>query len=383
MKKLVLMALTLSFTFGAFAQKYNVPTTVNKVEKSVFQPAVSLAVPQEMKLNAPVTTKDGDLSISVATQYYGQGYGNVAYIIVQKPSTIDSYIMLVAGSGIIDSVATANNMTAKQYMQAYVADETWSTVSLDTMMYVQFVNGERYDICYLTNSGTDTNYNVETFTVTGGELTGRATITVTVDQTSITPYDAAVSFTMGENTQYYLTNILFSSSMMNVDTLNDRNQNNADTMSLLLEYYDYVYSMYGTGLKVVQDLEDFSAGDEEDGEYALNPATNYVIWAFPYNGDCILGTPASATFTTAAGGLTTLNATNVSVYPNPASDYVTVSSLQKVNNVEIVNTLGQVVYSDNTAANGYNINVKNFERGTYFVKVRTNGKVSTSKIIVK
>lgn len=70
-----------------------------------------------------------------------------------------------------------------------------------------------------------------------------------------------------------------------------------------------------------------------------------------------------------------------SVYPNPTTENILVNGVVKGSTLEVVNALGQVVYSsvvDNTNAN---INVANYNNGLYMVRITNNGEVITNTFV--
>lgn len=67
------------------------------------------------------------------------------------------------------------------------------------------------------------------------------------------------------------------------------------------------------------------------------------------------------------------------VYPNPATDYITISSQHNIDAVEIYNTLGQSIFRKEQDVN--TINVQDIESGIYLLKIYS-GKSSVSKKIV-
>lgn len=78
------------------------------------------------------------------------------------------------------------------------------------------------------------------------------------------------------------------------------------------------------------------------------------------------------------------------VFPNPASDEVNVSfSLESAQNTKIslLNTLGQTVKDFDIQANSGNnlvlIGTEEFEAGVYIIKVQTQGKEQTKRLIIK
>lgn len=76
-------------------------------------------------------------------------------------------------------------------------------------------------------------------------------------------------------------------------------------------------------------------------------------------------------------------AMNVRVYPNPATDLVKVSSLSNINTVEVINTLGQVVYSSAVNNTSAEINTSNLEKGNYFIRINNAVSSVTTKVVVK
>jgi hypothetical protein len=74
---------------------------------------------------------------------------------------------------------------------------------------------------------------------------------------------------------------------------------------------------------------------------------------------------------------------NITVYPNPATNVLNVKLAgDKEANVQMFNLVGQQVYNS-TATNTASINVSNMKAGVYMLKVSQNGKVYTSKVVVK
>jgi hypothetical protein len=74
----------------------------------------------------------------------------------------------------------------------------------------------------------------------------------------------------------------------------------------------------------------------------------------------------------------------VSIYPNPASDLVTISNSQNVQNatISIINSNGKTVMSSaNRSGRKLNVNISSLPPGSYFVQLLNNGKVSTLKFV--
>lgn len=91
-----------------------------------------------------------------------------------------------------------------------------------------------------------------------------------------------------------------------------------------------------------------------------------------------------------AEGIKENTLSEMKIYPNPASDQVTLNVISKETthaNLSVTNLMGQVVYTQNvsleTGSNQYELNVTNFAAGFYLVNVRTNAGSTTQKLIVK
>lgn len=73
----------------------------------------------------------------------------------------------------------------------------------------------------------------------------------------------------------------------------------------------------------------------------------------------------------------------VSVYPNPASEYLQIGSTGEITNVRIVNTIGQVVYNQNVGLNKVRVSTDMLPNGVYFVNIETVNGTTTQKVIIE
>ena len=111
----------------------------------------------------------------------------------------------------------------------------------------------------------------------------------------------------------------------------------------------------------------------KDGVY------NYAVYAVSATGQ--LSTPVTITVEAMFDDVTESQNAQVSIYPNPAKDVVTV--LMDANfKYQLVNSLGQVVLNGSATNKAY-LRVSNLEKGIYFLQITTGNVVKTQKVVVE
>ena len=82
-------------------------------------------------------------------------------------------------------------------------------------------------------------------------------------------------------------------------------------------------------------------------------------------------------------GLPSIAAFNQEVYPNPTNDMVYINSTDPMSGLQLLNTLGQEVFSDvlNTAQLRTSINLSALEAGQYILLVRTDKGLTRASIV--
>jgi len=73
----------------------------------------------------------------------------------------------------------------------------------------------------------------------------------------------------------------------------------------------------------------------------------------------------------------------IKLYPNPVVDFVTISSTEMMTNLEVVNILGQIVFSKSVNENETTIDMSRYSSGSYIVRVLVDDKVKIFKVIKK
>ena len=72
---------------------------------------------------------------------------------------------------------------------------------------------------------------------------------------------------------------------------------------------------------------------------------------------------------------------NLNVYPNPASDYISVEGESTINNILIANEIGIVVYQQNIKSTKTEINITNLTNGICQIKTSGNLQSGHSRLI--
>ncbi|GAA3638150.1 T9SS type A sorting domain-containing protein [Flavivirga jejuensis] len=88
-------------------------------------------------------------------------------------------------------------------------------------------------------------------------------------------------------------------------------------------------------------------------------------------------------YETSTLSLNDISTSNFKIYPNPAKDYITIQSKDlKINSIEIFDLLGKSIYSKIEPSDN-KINVSNFSKGIYLLKLESEGKSLAKKIVVQ
>ncbi len=72
---------------------------------------------------------------------------------------------------------------------------------------------------------------------------------------------------------------------------------------------------------------------------------------------------------------------NLLMYPNPATNLTTITSLQEISNLQIFNILGQEVQNISGKGKSMQLDISTLETGTYFVKIETEFGTDSLKLI--
>ena len=155
---------------------------------------------------------------------------------------------------------------------------------------------------------------------------------------------------------------------------------------------EFYLANYRAGLRLI-DLADIENGTlSEKAYFDTFPSSNSRqyngAWSvYPYfaSGNIIISDIEGGLFVVKKAGV--LNAANfdknnnVSLFPNPTTELVTVSMEENIESITIFNLLGKIIFSNNEVHEpSYKINLSHLAKGVYFVKVNNN---SIQKLILQ
>lgn len=92
--------------------------------------------------------------------------------------------------------------------------------------------------------------------------------------------------------------------------------------------------------------------------------------------------PVTLDYTTGVGEFISNGATT-KVYPVPTTGMVTIESTQNISDIQVVNNIGQIIYSSKVDNTQITLDTKGFNSGVYFVRVNTETGLQTVRLIVK
>lgn len=136
-----------------------------------------------------------------------------------------------------------------------------------------------------------------------------------------------------------------------------------------------------------------SAETNANGQYLIEniPAGNWTATCTKegYNPDSTEVTIVSGETTLQDFELTIITdineptASKLTIHPNPATEVINVISDDLIYAYEVLNNTGQAVTASNTECTGLRINVSRFERGIYYLKLKTTEGTVLRKIVIK
>lgn len=398
MKRITLLALALCLTFGTFAQ-------VNLSKSRTLQPT-SVKVLKKDGKKGTFTAKDFQLKTSTATisavttnevtaQSSDASLGfQLTFNVTMGENATKFYYDVFTANTLENFVDTSSNFSTLEEYLLYEANyyldngyDYWET-SNGQGEWSGLWGDTEYEIYVLVSDDTEEDVAVITYTFTTEPSVWSGTPAVAVSKVDNTE-EGTINWTVTPNNDtrmYYFISESQSDALYWIENYPDYFETNADSYEYeLLGYWlGGNYASYFTFDRYDDVNETFNENLlSEDGQYI--EGEDYVWMAMTVNGNQEAGDFTYGEFV--YGSSSSLNdmaeLMNTVVYPNPARDYVNVTSKVNMTKVELYNTLGQVVYTSNVNANTVNVPVSSLNNGTYFVKAYANNMVVTKKLVIE
>lgn len=143
---------------------------------------------------------------------------------------------------------------------------------------------------------------------------------------------------------------------------------------------DFTDASTGSSLTYLWDLGDGNTSTQQNPTHTYDTDGNYTVCLTVTNPDGCTDSVCQAV-TIAGTSITEFDGSNVSFFPNPTSDVLTIQSVKPVG-VTIFSVIGQQVYKQRLKSNE-TISLAHLERGSYFIQFELNGETLTEKLIIK
>jgi len=73
----------------------------------------------------------------------------------------------------------------------------------------------------------------------------------------------------------------------------------------------------------------------------------------------------------------------ITIFPNPATNFVNIKSQHSINQISILNNLGQMVFEGDFESNSVQVNTSGFNKGIYIIQVKTLEGIVVRKLVIK
>jgi len=266
-----------------------------------------------------------------------------------KNDDCSSYYILAAQPSDMQQYVSATNPIEKlveMWGIKYTEDSTYTWTGMNpNTLYVVYVTAK---------DAAGTRYLfTDTLTTQQGGGHGESVITISV--TDITDVTAKTTATPNDQTMLFKDMIIAQflrdsiySYYHAIDSLTADSMTN-DSILNMLKVYPYV--------QYDEDVWVWSS---------LTPSTDYIFVAAGMNADSIWGDVVYAPFKTlgSASAVENVEMNTVTVYPNPATDYIIVNGVEAGETIQVIDLRGNVLVETTDA----HISVADFVPGVYMVR---------------
>lgn len=370
---------------------------------------------------------------SIQAQSFNSFYGNV----VNQCSNDSVYNNLVEfeNLGIKGPGTTALNNTLSWLINKY-QQYGYTDIVIDTFDYI----GNEYYNLIVTKQGltypntfvvVDGHYDTKTGTGTNDNGSGTSIILETARLIKDVSTDYSIKFihfSMEEvglvGSYHFVNNVAFPNGidirvLLNIDEVGgditktnntivcERDESNptaanaasyafTDTLATCVGLYSNLFTeisyAYASDYMPFQSKDYIITGFFEKNETPhRHQATDSIAYVdIPYVYEITKATIGSTMYFAVArdtvNSINEFNSKEISIYPNPAIDFITIklnSEDKQIENLKIINLLGEVVYEDNFNQTSAKVNLKGFNSGIYFLMVKSAKEVLKRKFVVK
>ena len=82
-------------------------------------------------------------------------------------------------------------------------------------------------------------------------------------------------------------------------------------------------------------------------------------------------------------GVKTISANDaISIFPNPTSGLLNINAVEVNSSVEVFNVIGEKVYTNSLVKGNNSVDLSGLSNGAYFVKLNSNGTITTKKVVL-
>jgi len=74
---------------------------------------------------------------------------------------------------------------------------------------------------------------------------------------------------------------------------------------------------------------------------------------------------------------------DINVFPNPANNVINIVSEKNIENIKILNFIGQVIFEETSNSNNVKLNSSDYPAGIYFLQINISGNIITKKLTIK
>ena len=165
--------------------------------------------------------------------------------------------------------------------------------------------------------------------------------------------------------------------------------NTVNSTMFLTDYNMYAFiKVFNSDFSVVKDV--YASLEEAGTDFSftfddIEDTDAFVQYGFGIAG--INANPAdeatlgSVVVTSNTLSVSDFNTINVSLFPNPTTNNISIQSDKQITDVAIYNTLGQTVKNASPQATNFSIETSNLNTGVYFVTLKTDAASKTIKFI--